>query len=95
MGSMPIEYPMTSARHGPTGALIAMLGGQGMRTKHVHQKYRKEGYHSLTTQAYFSGAAYLDQDPVKAVFEDLVYDLQDQDGMPMLDIQTVLDPIAA
>ena len=86
---------MTSARHGPTGDLIEMLGGQGMRTKHVHQKYRKEGYHPLTTQAYFSGAAYIDEDPVKAVFEDLTYDLQDEDGVPVLDIQTVLDPIAA
>ncbi len=95
MGSMPIEYPMTSARHGPTGELISMLGRQGMRTKHVHQKYRKEGYHPLTTQAYFSGAAYIDEDPVKAVFDDLTYDLQLEGDVPVLEIETVLDSIAA
>lgn len=95
LGSIPIEYPMTSARHGPTGTLIEMLGGQGMRTKHVHQKYRKQGYAPLTTQAYFRGAAYIDDDPVKAVFDDLIYDLKEENGVPVLDLDIVLDPVSA
>ena len=93
LGSMPIEYPITTERHGPTGNLIEMLGGQGIRTKHVHQKYHKEGYAPLTTQAYFSGAAYLNEDPVKAVFDDLVYNLKEEDGIPILDLKIVLDPV--
>ena len=92
MGSMPIEYPMTSERHGPTGSLIEMLGGQGMRTKHVHHKYRKTGYETLTTQAYFRGEKYIEDDPVEAVFEDLTYDLKVEDGLKVLDLAIVLDP---
>lgn len=95
MGSMPMEYPMTTERHGPTGGLIEMLGSQGMRTKHIHQKYRKAGYQTLTTQAYFSGAAYIDEDPVKAVFEDLTYDLKEEDGRPVLDLEIVIDVVKA
>ena len=92
MGSVPIEYPMTKERHGPTGTLINMLGGQGMRTKHIHQKYHKEGYAPLTTQAYFKGAPYLDADPVKAVFDDLTYELAEENGTKVLDVDIVLDP---
>ena len=94
LGSMPREYPITKEHHGPTGSLVEMLGRQGMRTMHVHQKYNKEGYLPLTTQAYFRGAKYIDADPVTAVFEDLTYDLVEQDGTPMLDIDIALDPAA-
>ncbi len=92
LGSMPVEYPITTARHGPTGGLVDMLGRQGMRTKHMHQKYNKEGYLPLTTQAYFRGAKFIDEDPVTAVFEDLIYDLKEEDGIAVLDINIVLDP---
>jgi len=94
LGSMPREYPITAAVHGPTGSLVEMLGRQGMRTMHVHQKYNKDGFLPLTTQAYFRDANYLDEDPVTAVFEDLTYDLKEKDGVPVLDIDIVLDPAA-
>lgn len=92
MGSVPEEYPMTRERHGPVGNLIEMLGGQGMRPKHVHQKYRKEGYKMLTTQTYFRGENYLDDDPVKAVFDELCQDLKEENGVKVLDLDIVLDP---
>lgn len=92
MGSVPEEYPITREFHGPTGALVEMLGGQGMRTKHIHQKYRKEGYKPLTTQAYFAGAAFLHEDPVHAVFEDLTHQLKEENGVQVLDLDIVLDP---
>ena len=94
LGSMPREYPITKEHHGPTGSLVEMLGRQGMRTMHVHQKYNKEGYLPLTTQAYFRGANYIDADPVTAVFEDLTYELDERDGVPVLDIDIALDPAA-
>ena len=94
LGSMPREYPIISEVHGPTGSLVDMLGRQGMRTMHIHQKYNKDGYLPLTTQAYFSDAPYLDEDPVTAVFDDLTYDLKEKDGVPLLDIDIVLDPAA-
>ncbi|HKJ21551.1 MAG TPA: dioxygenase [Gammaproteobacteria bacterium] len=92
LGSVPEEYPITSARHGPTGSLVEMLGGQSMRPKHIHQKYRKQGFKPLTTQAYFRGGEYLDEDPVKAVFKDLMHDLKEEDGVKVLDLDIILDP---
>jgi len=90
-GSMPGEYPMTWERHGPTGSLINGLGGQGWRPRHVHQKYRKPGYQVLTTQAYFAGSKYLDEDPVEGVFDDLVHELTVEDGIKVLELNIVLD----
>lgn len=95
MASVPGEYPITHERHGPTGTLIELLGGQGWRPRHLHQKYSKEGFQTLTTQAYFTGTSYLDVDPVGAVFEDLIHTLKDENGMKVLDLDIVLDPIAA
>lgn len=93
MGSIPKEYSIMKEEHGPTGGLIEMLGRQGMRTMHVHQKYKKEGFLPLTTQAYFKNAPYVDADPVTAVFDDLTYELKDgDDGIPVLDLDIVLDP---
>lgn len=92
MGSIPKEYPMTSNEHGPTGTIIELLGGQGMRPQHVHFKYLKEGYAPLTTQAYFKGGPFLDVDPVGAVFDDLTHVLKEEDGVAVLDLQVVLDP---
>jgi len=92
LGSMPREYAITAEAHGPTGSLVDMLGRQGMRTMHMHQKYNKDGYLPLTTQAYFRDAKFIDDDPVTAVFDDLTYDLKEKDGVPLLDIDIVLDP---
>ncbi len=94
LGSVPKEYPITKERHGPTGGLVEMLGRQGMRTRHIHQKYNKEGYLPLTTQAYFEGADYLDADPVTAVFDDLTHKLDESGEVPVLDLDIVLDPAA-
>ena len=94
MGSIPKEYPMTSNEHGPTGTIIELLGGQGMRPQHVHFKYLKEGYAPLTTQAYFLGGKHLDEDPVGAVFDDLTHQLKEKDGVTVLDLDIVLDPAA-
>ncbi|MBN4053400.1 hypothetical protein JYT97_00785 [Haliea sp. AH-315-K21] len=94
MGSIPKEYPMTSNEHGPTGTIIELLGGQGMRPQHIHFKYLKEGYAPLTTQTYFSGGAYLKEDPVGAVFDDLIHELKEEDGVAVLDLNIVLDPAA-
>lgn len=94
MGSIPKEYPMTSNEHGPTGSIIEMLGGQGMRPQHIHFKYLKEGYAPLTTQAYFKGGEYLDADPVEAVMDDLIHELKEEGGVAVLDLDVVLDPAA-
>lgn len=93
MASMPMEYPITTERHVHTGKLLEMLGRQGMRTKHLHQKYRKDGYCTLTTQAYFEGASYLDADPVEAVVDELVYRLSDENGVAVLQLETQLDAV--
>ena len=82
---------MTWERHGPTGSLINGLGGQGWRPSHLHQKYRKKGFQTLTTQAYFAGSKYLDEDPVEGVFDDLVYQLKEEQGLKVLELEIILD----
>ncbi|MDG2089975.1 MAG: dioxygenase [Gammaproteobacteria bacterium] len=92
MGSIPKEYPMAQDEDGPTGKIIELLGGQIMRPQHVHFKYLKEGYAPLTTQSYFEGEKYLNEDPVGGVFEDLTHQLKEENGVAVLDLDVVLDP---
>jgi chlorocatechol 1,2-dioxygenase len=94
MGSIPKEYPMAQDEDGPTGQIIELLGGQIMRPQHIHFKYIKDGYAPLTTQAYFQGEKYLDEDPVGAVFKDLTHELKQENGVAVLDLEVVLDPAA-
>lgn len=92
MGSIPKEYPMAQDEDGPTGQIIELLGGQIMRPQHIHFKYRKEGYAPLTTQAYFQGEKYLDEDPVGGVYDDLIHPLKEENGVTVLELDVVLDP---
>jgi len=90
--SVPGEYPITRERHGPTGQLVEMLGRQGWRPAHVHFKANRDGFRSLTTQAYFEGGNYLDNDPVEAVFDDLTHATRQEDGTRVLEVNFTLDP---
>lgn len=90
-GSIPGEYPMIRDPQSPTSLLINGLGWPGWRPSHLHQKYRKDGYQMLTTQAYFSGSKYLDNDPIEGVFDDLIHQLYQHNGQQILQLNIVLD----
>ncbi len=44
----------------------------GMRPAHIHFIVSAEGRKSLVTQLYFEGDPYLDKDPLRSVFPDLI-----------------------
>lgn len=66
--TLPVPYQIP--HEGPTGALLDSMGRHSWRPAHVHYKVRRDGFHPLTTQAYFEGGAYVDSDSCQGVFQD-------------------------
>lgn len=52
---------------GPTGAVLSALGRHAWRPAHLHVKVHAEGHLALTSQLYFEGDPYLDNDAVGGV----------------------------
>jgi catechol 1,2-dioxygenase len=59
---------------GPTGALISAAGWHPWRPAHLHLMVRADGHRQITTQLYFSGGEWLDDDVASATKEELVLD---------------------
>ena len=68
--TLPVPYQIPN--QGPTGALLEAMGRHSWRPAHVHYKVRKEGFHELTTQAYFEGGEYVTADCCEGVHADNV-----------------------
>jgi catechol 1,2-dioxygenase len=64
----PYEIPKTGA----TGQLLDALGRSAFRPGHVHFKLTHEDVRQLTTQVYFEGDPYIDNDVVGAVKAPLI-----------------------
>jgi catechol 1,2-dioxygenase len=64
----PYEIPKTGA----TGQLLAALGRSAFRPGHIHVKLSHEDVRPLTTQVYFEGDPYIDNDVVGAVKAPLI-----------------------
>lgn len=64
----PYEIPRTGA----TGMLLNALGRSAFRPGHIHFKLNHEDARPLTTQIYFDGDPYIDNDVVGAVKEPLI-----------------------
>lgn len=69
---LPAPYQVPT--DGPTGALIDNAGWHPWRPAHLHLMVRAEGHRTVTTQLYFTGGEYLDDDVASAVKDDLVLD---------------------
>jgi catechol 1,2-dioxygenase len=67
----PYEIPKTGA----TGVLLSALGRSAFRPGHVHFKVTHEDARPLTTQVYFKGDPYIDNDVVGAVKAPLITEL--------------------
>ncbi|WP_394618071.1 dioxygenase [Lentzea sp. JNUCC 0626] len=63
---------------GPTGRMIDAAGWHPWRPAHLHLIVRADGHRPITTQLYFSGGQYVDDDVAEAVKPELVLTPVDQ-----------------
>lgn len=68
----PYEIP----KEGPTGQLLRALGSHTWRPAHVHLMVGQESYQRITSQLFFEGGEWVNDDCVDAVKDDLVVRLQ-------------------
>jgi catechol 1,2-dioxygenase len=68
----PYEIP----KNGPTGQVLSGLGRHFFRPAHIHLKVRARDCEELTSQLYFAGGEYLDNDVANAVRDGLVLSLE-------------------
>lgn len=61
---------------GPTGKLIEAAGWHPWRPAHLHLIVRASGYRPITTQLYFHGGEWLDNDVAEATKPELILDPQ-------------------
>jgi catechol 1,2-dioxygenase len=71
---IPAAYDIPGHPH--TGRVLDLLGLKPHRPAHIHCKVRAPGHRELTTQVYFAGDPWLDQDVVGAAKPSLVTELQ-------------------
>ena len=85
---VPVRYEVPT--EGPTGRLLAVQGKHTMRPAHLHVIVTHEGHEKLTTQIYFEGGEYVDDDCVEAVKPQLIAKLErhdpDENGMYGIDV---------
>jgi catechol 1,2-dioxygenase len=67
-----LPAPYTIPHDGPTGQMIEACGWHPWRPAHLHAIVRAPDHESLTTQIYFAGGEYLDDDVADAVKDSLV-----------------------
>lgn len=68
----PYEIP----KNGPAGRMLNALGRHFFRPAHLHVKVRHPGYKELTSQIYFQGGEYLEDDVANAVRDGLIVPLE-------------------
>lgn len=86
----PVPYRIP--HDGPTGRLLNMMGRHPWRPAHVHFKIRKDGFLEHTTQAYFAGEKWVDDDCVDGVRPELIHELKKEQGIQVLETHFVLQP---
>lgn len=67
----PYEIP----KHGPTGIVLSTLGRHFFRPAHIHLKVTASGFDALTSQLYFPGGEYVDDDVANAVRDGLMLEV--------------------
>jgi catechol 1,2-dioxygenase len=75
---VPAAYDIPGMPH--TARLLDVLGLEPHRPAHVHLKIAAAGHRDLTTQVYFAGDPWLEQDVVGAAKPSLVTELRDVPG---------------
>ena len=72
----PYEIP----KDGPTGRVLNALGRHFFRPAHLHVKLRHRDHREMTSQLYFKGGEYLENDVANAVRDGLVAQLVRHDS---------------
>jgi len=76
---------------GPTGALVSAAGWHPWRPAHLHLIVRAPEHRTITTQLYFQGGQWVDDDVAEAVKPELVIAPQDLDGTLTVSYDFVLE----
>ncbi|MGV3208636.1 catechol 1,2-dioxygenase [Corynebacterium sp. 11266D000AW] len=82
------EYEITTVKpapyqiptDGPTGWFVESYGGHPWRPAHLHLRVKHPGYREITTQLYFQGGDWVDNDVATAVKPELILDPQPGEG---------------
>ena len=85
--------PYQIKNNGPTGQLFDMMGRHSWRPAHVHYKTQMDGYHTVTTRAYFEGGEYVGDDCCfgRSDTGELVMPEKYEDGQRLIEVDFVLD----
>lgn len=67
-----VPQPYTVPTDGPVGRYLELVGQHPWRPAHIHLKVQAPGHHTVTTQVFFPGDPYLDNDTIGAVKPALV-----------------------
>ncbi|MGD9986329.1 dioxygenase [Pseudonocardia sp.] len=87
---LPVPYQVPT--DGPTGELIAAAGWHPWRPAHLHLLVRAPGHRTITTQLYFSGGRYVDDDVAHATKAELILNPETlPDGTHRSDYDFVLE----
>jgi len=70
--STVLPAPYQIPQGGPCGQLLRATGWNSFRPAHLHVQVTAPGHRTLTSQLFFSGGDYLDDDVASAVKEELV-----------------------
>lgn len=84
--------PYQIPHDGPTGWYIASYGGHPWRPAHLHLRVKHPGYREITTQLYFDGGEWTENDVATAVKPELIlYPEQDGEGRNVVEYGFRLD----
>ncbi|QDQ98211.1 catechol 1,2-dioxygenase [Tomitella fengzijianii] len=87
----PVPYRIP--HDGPTGKFIESYGGHPWRPAHLHLIVSASGRNAITTQLYFRGGDYIDNDVASAVKPELMLEpRKGEDGRYHQEYGFVLDP---
>jgi catechol 1,2-dioxygenase len=71
-----VPKPYTVPTDGPVGRYLELVGQHPWRPAHIHFKVQAGGHQPLTTQVFFPGDPYLEDDTIGAVKRELVRPLE-------------------
>lgn len=88
---LPAPYRIPT--DGPTGRFIEAQNGHPWRPAHLHLIVSHPGRHSITTQLYFRGGEWVEDDVASATKPDLILDpVKGEDGLHRVEYRFALDP---
>ena len=88
---LPAPYQIPT--DGPTGQFIEAQNGHPWRPAHLHLIVSHPGRHPITTQLYFNGGAWVEDDVASATKPELILaPVKGDDGLSRVEYRFALDP---